>query len=782
MRRLPSLLMTTALTVSLALPATGQQVETVRLDRTAGSQPLIGGVLLALLMLGVAGIGSDSGGSGASSPAPGPDPEPDPDPEYAPPGGYQGELRPRYVIGVTPVEGDPQLGTGGDRGSFETAEYLAGWGLDRINAAARYAEGASGQGAVVSVFDTGIDPDHPDLVSSYLTEQSHSYFGGEMTDLDGHGSHVAGIIAADRDGTGMHGVAPGARILAFRSLSGPESEREGLFFQNWENAMLRSVEAGADVMNNSWTFVDAEQDPLRITSLTSREDAIAYFGTDLIGTMAYAAQQDLVSVYAAGNGNGGESSNAAGLPVFIEEIRDHWVSVVALNEDDTIAGYSSQCGIAADWCLAAPGTDILSTGADGGYEPRSGSSMAAGFVSGSLALLKSNFPEITGATALQILKDTARDLGDVGVDPVFGHGAIDLETAMLPVGAMSVQMSSVLNERTAPLLSSGIIAPSAVADPLRQALSASVMSTTDSYDRSFQIPMGVMVADGGDRDTGRSLSRFALRGAPAGVPDAAGTYLTTGAAFSTGGIALPDPVGFRGGHASLVAEGAIGLSHKTDLGGGVRLGFSGATGLKPERMGASYGALSLSADLSGSVLTLETGRVRETDGMLGARFQGAFGGVTSETRFLRASADLSIGRRDTLHLTASSGQTSVDGSGLVRSGSVRSESFGVGVSRRNDRTGSVMSFGVSRPLGVSGGSMNLAVPVGVAAAAGGVASDRVEVQNLSVDLDQGSAPIDLQFGYEAPVGNARIGFGVSHQVGVGLQDGTSASLGISFKF
>jgi len=779
MRRLPHLLMTTALTISLALPVTAQQIETVRLDRPSGS-PVLGGALLALIMLGVAGLGSDGGDDVAARP----DPEPGPDPDYAPPGGYQGDLRPRYVIGVAPYQGDPELGTGGDRITFETPEYLEGWGLGRINAASRYAEGAFGSGALVSVFDSGIDPDHPDLVGSYLSEQSHSYFSGEMTDLDGHGSHVIGIIAAARDGDTMHGVAPDARVLAFRSLNGPESERTGLFFQNWEDAMLRSVEAGADVMNNSWTFIDADENPIRITDLTSREDAIAYFGSDLIGTMAYAAQQDLVSVYAAGNGDGGESSNAAGLPVFIEEIRDHWVSVVALNEDDTIAGYSSQCGIAAEWCLSAPGTNILSTNGEGGYEYRSGSSMAAGFVSGSLALLKSNFPEITGATALQILKDTARDLGDTGVDPVFGHGAIDLETAMLPVGAMSVQMSSVLNERTAPLLSSGIVAPSGVADPMRRALSASLMSTTDAYDRSFQIPMGAMVASAGAPDLSSGLTRFALRGAASGVPDAAGTYLTSGAPVTTGGAALPDATGFRAGHAALLGDRAIGLSHKADLGAGMRLGFTGAADTGSGGSGAAYASLSLSADVGNSVLTMETGRVREADGMLGATFHGAFGGVSSETRFLRASADLAMGQSGTLHLTASTGETDTAGSGLIRSGQVRSESFGIGMSRRNEATGSVLSVGVSRPLGISGGSMQMAVPVGVSAAsaADGVASERVQMQSLSVDLDKGEAPLDLQFGYEVPLGGARLGMAVSHRVGSDLGHGTSASLGVSFRF
>ena len=774
MRPLPRLLLTTALTAALALPApvSAQEIRTVRLERAEGS-PLLGGLLLALLMVGLAGIGSDS----RSDP-----PAADPDPDHVPPGGYRGDLRPRYVVGVDPFLGDPALGTGGDRSRFETPEYLVSWGLGRINAAARYAEGAFGDGALVSVFDTGVKADHAELSGRVDLTRSHSYFTGEMTDTDGHGSHVAAIIAGSRDGGGMHGVAPGATLLAFRAISGPETERVGSYIENWEDATLRSVEAGADVINHSWTFVTSEGDPVRITSLADRGAALDYFGSNLMGTFAYAAQQDLVSVYAAGNGNGGESSVTAGLPALIEELRGHWVSVVALDEADTIADYSSQCGIAADWCLAAPGTEIVSAGVGSEYELRSGTSMAAGFVSGSLALLKSNFPEITGATALQILKDTARDLGEEGVDPVYGHGAIDLETAMRPVGALNVQMSSVLNERTAPLAGSGITAPSAVAGPMRRALSASLMSATDAYDRAYAVPMGAMVASLGAPDAGPDLTRFALRGVAPAAPAEAGTFLTAGVPVGGRDAAMPDVNGFWGGHAGLLGDRAIGLTHVSEIGTGLRFGVTGAAGTGGDAAGVSYGAVSLSADLGASTLTFETGRLSEAYGMLGARFHGAFDGVSAQTSFLRASADVALSDRHMLHLTASSGQTDASGSGLIRSGRVRSESFGIGVSRRNARSGSVLSLGVSRPLGISGGSMDMAVPVGVAAASGGVASNEVRVESVSVGLDGGSAPLDLQFGYELPLGSARLGLGVAHRVGSEPGAGTSASLGVSFRF
>lgn len=375
MRFTKKLLITTTLSLTLAVPAQSQEFRTVQVGAEAQS-PVLGGVLLALLMLGIASVGSDGRGAEVTPP-PDPDTPPPPpeviDPEYAPPGGYAGVLRPRYVIGVTPLEEDPRL-SGEETGSetFETPEYANSWGLGQIGASSRYAQGAFGAGSLVSVFDTGVRLDHPELSGALAPGLSYSYFADGIGDVSGHGSHVIGIIAGARDGAGVHGVAPEARIMALRAIDGPESEREGLFYLNWENAILRSVEAGADVMNNSWTFVNQDGDPVRVGSLLDRDAAIAYFGSDLIGTFAYSAQQDLVSVYAAGNGSGGDASVTAGLPLLIEELRDHWVAVVALDQNDVIADYSSQCGVAMQWCLAAPGSDIISAGVDNLYESRSG--------------------------------------------------------------------------------------------------------------------------------------------------------------------------------------------------------------------------------------------------------------------------------------------------------------------------------------------------------------------------------------------------------------------------
>jgi subtilase-type serine protease len=766
MRCATFLLLTVAL--SAALPAKAQETVPARTDGGHAAR-FAGGLLIGLLI-----VAASRGGERMSMAY---DP---PGPGYSPPSGYKGPLTPRYVVGLTPFPGDPHpSGDLRDREEFETPEFMAGRFAAQIGASSRYAAGAFGAGSLVSVFDSGVDTSHPDLAPNLINSLSHSYLSGTVADPDGHGTAVAGVIAAARNGSGMHGVAPEAKIMALRALGAPGSEQLGDIRAAWGDAMLRSVEAGADVMNNSWAFVDDKRALVRITDLPDRAAAVNFFGPDLVQTMAYAAQQDLVSVHAAGNGRGGQASVAAGIPLLLPELRDHWVSVVALGKGDRIEAYSSQCGVAMSWCLAAPGTSLMSTRSGGGFMYESGTSMAAPVVSGSIALLKSNFPEITGATALRILKETARDLGEPGVDPVFGHGAIDLSAAMGPAGPLSVQMSGVLNERITPLSGSGVLAPAGVASALATALSTSLLSVTDRYDRSFQVPMATLIGPEGNTSDVAALTRFVIHGAsPVGTANV-GTFLSSGAPTPGDPLAIPDPARFSGGHAALVGGRAVTFSHREEVASGLSLGVTGGRGVAE---GTALTAISLAFDLGSALLTVESGQISERDGLLGARLHGAFRGVAAKTEFLRASADLRIGQNGTFHLTASAGDTIASGAGLLRSARLRSDSVGLGFSRSDPRTGARMSLGLSRPVSVRGGQIGLLLPVGVGAAIDGATSTEVRTRNAGLEVGPARSVLDVQFGYDVPIGAARLRVAVSHRAGAGPGRGTSASLGLSLLF
>ena len=121
-------------------------------------------------------------------------------------------------------------------------------------------------------------------------------------------------------------------------------------------------------------------------------------------------------------------------PRYHPELIGKWLGVVAVDRNSVIAPFSNACGgNAKHWCLAAPGVSISSAGtasSDEGYTVISGSSAAAPHISGALALLKSRFPNMPMSVLVAILLNTADDLGEEGVDDVYGHGLVNVSAAI----------------------------------------------------------------------------------------------------------------------------------------------------------------------------------------------------------------------------------------------------------------------------------------------------------------------------------------------------------------
>lgn len=153
-------------------------------------------------------------------------------------------------------------GDGGDGGAppppvdFETPEFNAQEGLGLVNASDAYLRGLTGEGVIVAVLDSGLDVTHPEFAGQiapggfdFVDDCEFSDPGcAGATDPNGHGTHVAGIIAANKDDVGMHGVAFNSRILPLRFLNqfgtGPLSDVAPAFDL--------AVANGAAVINNSW--------------------------------------------------------------------------------------------------------------------------------------------------------------------------------------------------------------------------------------------------------------------------------------------------------------------------------------------------------------------------------------------------------------------------------------------------------------------------------------------------------------------------------------------------
>jgi subtilisin len=276
------------------------------------------------------------------------------------------------------------------------------WGIDRIDADVAHARGATGEGVDIGVIDTGIAATNPSLngnIADPDVEENHEFWtecsGDRCTypwsDDGGHGTHVAGTIAADGGEGGVVGVAPDATVHALKVCSAGGGCRT--------SAVVEAIRYAAD---HGWDVVNL--------SLGSPQESPA-----LQTAGQYALEAGVVPVVAAGNRG---SPDSVGYPAAYEE----FLAVSATTIADDVADFSST---GPEIGIAAPGADVCSA-VPGGHDVKSGTSMAAPHVAGAVAqVLAEGHPP---SEARERLRDTAEDLGH----PETGQGAglVDVAAAL----------------------------------------------------------------------------------------------------------------------------------------------------------------------------------------------------------------------------------------------------------------------------------------------------------------------------------------------------------------
>jgi len=290
---------------------------------------------------------------------------------------------------------------GGDQASIQWLFYdVILWNIKLIRAhwAWRYSRGG---GVRVAVVDTGIDYRHYDL----RVYGGVSYVPGVSSFMDdhGHGTHVAGTVAALANRRGIVGVAPAARLYAVKVLN-----RNGSGYASWIlNGLTWCIRHRMHVVN------------LSLGSNASTHDPRVY-------NMAYerAGQHlrryGILAVAAAGNNYHRPVGNPARCPSFM-----------AVSAVDYLCRLASFSSIGPQVEIAAPGVNILSTIPGNRYGRKSGTSMAAPHVAGAAALVKYRRPYWHGDTIRVHLWRTARDLGSSGRDWAHGYGLVDAYRAVL---------------------------------------------------------------------------------------------------------------------------------------------------------------------------------------------------------------------------------------------------------------------------------------------------------------------------------------------------------------
>ncbi|BCJ38230.1 hypothetical protein Athai_57330 [Actinocatenispora thailandica] len=284
-------------------------------------------------------------------------------------------------------------------GQGDTLDYRP-WAVKRV-AADQVWPISQGSGVTVAVLDSGVNAQHRQLAGR--VEAGTDLVRGKGTadtDCNGHGSMVAGIIAAKRvDGSGFYGVAPQATILPIRIAEDTEKFQNGS--PRIAAAIRYAVDHGAGVVNMSLTTDDTPQ---------------------LRSAVAYAHQHQVVLVAATGNAGKDEPTYPAAYP-----------DVIAVGGVDSSGAHDGESETGAWVDLAAPSKDIVApAGTGSGYLQENGTSFAAPVVAGTAALIRAYRPELTPDQVLTRLEATADHPAD-GRDDKVGYGVVNPYRAVTEV-------------------------------------------------------------------------------------------------------------------------------------------------------------------------------------------------------------------------------------------------------------------------------------------------------------------------------------------------------------
>ncbi|MEO0584962.1 MAG: S8 family peptidase [Bacteroidota bacterium] len=263
-----------------------------------------------------------------------------------------------------------------------------------------------GKGVKVAVLDTGVAHTHPDLKGAIIDMEDFTNSRSGISDINGHGTHCAGIIAARDNSLGVVGVAPESELLIGKVLGDDGSGSEEMV----ADGIYWAIKSGADIIS---------------MSLGS-----PYPSEKIYDAVMSAIQSGVFVICAAGNS--GPDLGTVDFPGAFEET----IAVGSIDRTKKVAHYSAR-GRQVD--IVAPGDNILSTYPPRGLAKLSGTSMATPFVAGIAALILSKHKHFQGQTPItkqadmeEHLRMTALDLGPEGFDPSYGFGLINPKKLLRP--------------------------------------------------------------------------------------------------------------------------------------------------------------------------------------------------------------------------------------------------------------------------------------------------------------------------------------------------------------
>ena len=691
----------------------------------------------------------------------------------------------------------------------EPSSFQNQWGLAAINADQAYAnlelefgpDVVPGEGVTVGVLDTGIDGSHPHFRNKTVIEQ----FLAGASDEDGsefsHGTAVASIIAGedlshlDFD---SQGVAWGADLVVFAI---PLGEAPELYDPIQISELPGTAEYFADRVDEilAWQFGSRSVDLLNLSLGVSgiienySEEVLREPFARMIASIVQEGDEDkVVLVWAGGNSHGTacdtpipqcvdgavEASSIdllPGLATHFPELQENTVAVVAIRPNGEIADFSNRCGVAAEYCLSAPGEEITAayfgespdgnSGFQGIHPALRGTSFAAPMVTGGLALMKQYFRgQISNTDLLARLLETADRSGIYAEAAIYGRGLMDLGAATSPVGAAVVAMGDRVKSAGATLQNSGLQLGLAFGDAFVPVLEGQEIAAFDTLGAPFWYDIDGMVnvaARPALHDRFRDFQQLSLSEPQGSSADAIRLPILETRDAPHG--ALPALYLAKSGVSPAASAGHFALARHSVVASLPVAANLSATLLTTEGLARQEPA-------SGAALTwrepeapigLRAGWMGERQTLLGSESDGAFGDLEAHAAFAGIEADTELGSWR-LGGTAEIGTVNAQARGGVFQtiSPLATSAFALHATRKNDDS-SAFLVSLSQPLRVEGGQASIAIP------SGRTTAGEVIRNTLTADVEPGGRQVDLAMQWQQPleIGELRLGATLSHEPG-----------------